>query len=455
MNDASKPSPAPVTRNARGRPSNATDPDGAAATGAGAGVAGTNVTGANATEANVTGDSDAEGYAVLRSWVGLQTHGLGALLREYPGLESALHASEARLAELPPATQRVLKAARDAWPRPRPATRALFDPARRAAPGDFPSPSSSPSSSPSPGALPGGQSNAPGRAGAPTRFVAITDPAYPALLRESPDPPPWLFYRGDLHGLERPAVAVVGARRASRAGLEAAGRIARTLAAGGYTVCSGLALGIDAAAHRGALEGGVTAAVLASGVDRPSPYRHQSLARRIVERGCLLSELPDATAPSRAGFPRRNRIISGLCAATIIVEAALPSGSLHTAAAALEQGRDVYVLPWSVFHEPGAGCLALLRDGATPITDLDELSAHFPDLSAPPALASAPPVAAPPVSVPGRRLLACIGDDGATLDELQHGSGLATEALLATLMDLELGGWLCRAEGRYRRLRRG
>lgn len=447
MNDASKPSPAPVTRNARGRPSNATDPDGAAATGAGAGVAETNVTGANATGANITGDSDAEGYAVLRSWVGLQTHGLGALLREYPGPESALHASEARLAELPPATQRVLKAARDAWPRPRPATRALFDPARRAAPGDFPSPS--------PGTPPSGQSDAPGRAGAPTRFVAITDPAYPALLRESPDPPPWLFYRGDLRGLERPAVAVVGARRASRAGLEAAARIARTLAAGGYTVCSGLALGIDAAAHRGALEGGVTAAVLASGVDRPSPYRNQSLARRIAERGCLLSELPDATAPSRAGFPRRNRIISGLCAATIIVEAALPSGSLHTAAAALEQGRDVYVLPWSVFHEPGAGCLALLRDGATPITDLDELSAHFPDLSAPPALACAPPVAAPPVSVPGRRLLACIGDDGATLDELQHGSGLATEALLATLMDLELGGWLCRAEGRYRRLRRG
>ena len=446
MNDASKPSPAPVTRNARGRPSNATDPDGASATGAGAGVAGTNVTGANITE-----DSDAEGYAVLRSWVGLQTHGLGALLREYPDLESALHASEARLAELPPATQRVLKAARDTWPRPRPATRALFDPARRAAPGDFPSPSSSRY----PGALPSGQSDAPGRAGAPTRFVPITDPAYPALLRESPDPPPWLFYRGDLRGLERPAVAVVGARRASRAGLEAAGRIARTLAAGGYTVCSGLALGIDAAAHRGALEGGVTAAVLASGVDRPSPYRHQSLARRIAERGCLLSELPDATVPSRAGFPRRNRIISGLCAATIIVEAALPSGSLHTAAAALEQGRDVYVLPWSVFHEPGAGCLALLRDGATPITDLDELSAHFPDLSAPPALACAPPVAAPPVSVPGRRLLACIGDDGATLDELQHGSGLATEDLLATLMDLELGGWLCRAEGRYRRLRRG
>ena len=442
MNDASKPSPAPVTRNARGRPSNATAPDGAAATGAGAGVAGVNVTGTN-----ITGDSDAEGYAVLRSWVGLQTHGLGALLREYPGPESALHASEARLAELPPATQRVLKAARDAWPRPRPATRALFDPARRAAPGDFPSPSSS--------APPSGQSDAPGRACAPTRFVAITDPAYPALLRESPDPPPWLFYRGDLRGLERPAVAVVGARRASRAGLEAAARIARTLAAGGYTVCSGLALGIDAAAHRGALEGGVTAAVLASGVDRPSPYRNQSLARRIAERGCLLSELPDATAPSRAGFPRRNRIISGLCAATIIVEAALPSGSLHTAAAALEQGRDVYVLPWSVFHEPGAGCLALLRDGATPITDLDELSAHFPDLSAPPALACAPPVAAPPVSVPGRRLLACIGDDGATLDELQHGSGLATEALLATLMDLELGGWLCRAEGRYRRLRRG
>lgn len=394
----------------------------------------------------------AERYAVLRSWVGLQTQGLGALLREYTRLESALYASEARLAQLPPATQRVLKAARDAWPRPRPAppgARAPFGPSAQAAPND--------PLSPLPGAPRGERTSArpgdPGGAsGGPTRFVPITDPAYPALLREAPDPPPWLFYRGDLRCLARPAVALVGTRRASRAGLKAAASLARTLADGGYTVCSGLALGIDAAAHHGALERGVTAAVLASGVDRPSPYRHQSLARRIAERGCLVSELPDGTAPSRAGFPRRNRIISGLCSATIIVEAALPSGSLHTAAAALEQGRDVYVLPWSVFHQQGAGCLALLRDGATPITDLDELSAHFPGVLAPPAPA---PSSAPRIPAPSRRLLACIGDGGATLDELQRDSGLSAGVLLATLTNLELDGWVCRADGGYRRLRRG
>ena len=387
----------------------------------------------------------AERYAVLRSWVGLQTQGLGALLREYTRLESALYASEARLAQLPPATQRVLKAARDAWPRPRPAPPGARAPFGPSAPNGPPRPFPGAPRSERTSALPGD----PGAVAGPTRFVPITDPAYPALLREAPDPPPWLFCRGDLRCLARPAVALVGTRRASRAGLKVAESLARTLAEGGYTVCSGLALGIDAAAHHGALERGVTAAVLASGVDRPSPYRHQSLARRIAERGCLVSELPDGTAPSRAGFPRRNRIISGLCSATIIVEAALPSGSLHTAAAALEQGRDVYVLPWSVFHQQGAGCLALLRDGATPITDLDELSAHFPGVLAP------APSSAPRIPAPGRRLLACIGDGGATLDALQRDSGLSADALLATLTNLELDGWVCRADGRYRRLRRG
>lgn len=437
VDDASKQSPAPPTRDPRGRPLGETA------------LGETTSRGRAVTETA----GEAERYAVLRSWVGLQTQGLGALLREYPRLESALYASEARLAQLPPATQRVLKAARDAWPRPRPAppgARAAFGPSAPNVPlSPFPGAPRSERTSALPGD-PGGAS------GGPTRFVPITDPAYPALLREAPDPPPWLFCRGDLRCLARPAVALVGTRRASRAGLKAAESLARTLADGGYTVCSGLALGIDAAAHHGALERGVTAAVLASGVDRPSPYRHQSLARRIAERGCLVSELPDGTAPSRAGFPRRNRIISGLCSATIIVEAALPSGSLHTAAAALEQGRDVYVLPWSVFHQQGAGCLALLRDGATPITDLDELSAHFPGVLAPaPSSPISAPSSAPPISAPSRRLLACLGDGGATLDELQRDSGLSADVLLATLTNLELDGWVCRADGRYRRLRRG
>ncbi len=290
--------------------------------------------------------------------------------------------------------------------------------------------------------------------GLSTTFTPITAEAYPDRLRQTPDPPPWLFHRGSLDCLKGPAVAVVGSRRASKGGLQAAERIAESLAAGGYTICSGLALGIDAAAHRGALRGGITAAVLASGVDRPSPHRHGALAQELMREGCLLSELPDGAPPTKAGFPRRNRIISGLCEATVIVEAALRSGSLHTASAALEQGRDVFVLPWSVFHEQGAGCLALLRDGAQPITDLDDLTNLFPRLS--PAAEGSRGLRGvsrrDDPSVVGRQILNCLGDEPAIFDDVQRASGLSVDDFLAAVAELEVDGWVGRSDGRLIRL---
>lgn len=348
-------------------------------------------------------------YTTLLSWVGDSTEGLGALIAEAGSPAAAVAAQPERLAGLPSRTQKALHCARSHWPRPRDSA-----PTRDDAVHD-------------------------------SQFIPITDTRYPPALRAIPDPPPWLFCRGDAACLQAPSVAIVGSRRASRGGLEVARRLGEALARSGYTVCSGLALGIDASAHVGALEAGRTVAVLASGVDRPSPQRHRMLARRIIGQGCLLSELPPATAPAKHRFPRRNRIISGLCEATIIVEAALPSGSLHTAAAALEQGRDVYVVPWSLLHPEGAGCLRLLRDGAVPITGLDELQDWFPRVEA----AASQRLDRPQPTDAAAQLLVLLGDAMLSLDELQRASGLAPGPLLALLGQLEVDGWILRHADRY------
>jgi len=363
-------------------------------------------------------------FEVLAAAVGEHTSGLGSLILDYEYPTAALAAPEERLAELPAATQRALARARAIWP-----SRATC---RR-------------SRAPSTHAFPGAEQ----------RLLPILDPGYPPALRAAPDPPPWLFIRGDRSCLARPGVAIVGSRRASQAGLRIAHHLGSYLARRGYLVCSGLALGIDGAAHEGALETGLTAAVLASGLDRASPARHQPLARRIARAGCLLSELPPGTAPDRWRFPRRNRIISGLCQTTIIVEAALPSGTLHTASSALAQGREVLILPWSVFHAGGRGCLRLLRDGATPITDLEELDEFFP--------ACAPKEGAHEATTPagsrrwadlddiGRTILSAIGDGQLDMETLAAATGLSPPALLPHLTTLEIQGCIERFAGTYRR----
>jgi DNA processing protein len=204
-------------------------------------------------------------------------------------------------------------------------------------------------------------------AAAGLHVVSLLAERYPAALREIADPPPVLWARGDAAWLRAPRlVAVVGARAASRQGLEMAAAIADGLARAGVVVVSGLARGIDTAAHRAALEaGGATIAVLGSGVDRPSPAEHAPLAASIAARGAVVSEYPPGTPPLAFHFPQRNRLISGIAAATVVVEASERSGSLITAATALEQGREVMAVPGSVASGRHRGAHALLRDGAT------------------------------------------------------------------------------------------
>ena len=196
-------------------------------------------------------------------------------------------------------------------------------------------------------------------------FLTPRDPGYPPLLLGTADPPDVLYTRGSIVPDDRLAIAVVGARRATPAGLDLAERIGSELARCGFTVVSGLARGIDAAAHKGALAGGGrTIAVLGSGLDRIYPAEHEALARSIAERGALLSEKPFGTAPKAGHFPERNRIIAGMTWATVVVEAARDSGSLITANLALEEGRLVFAVPGAVGEPNAEGTNALLRSGA-------------------------------------------------------------------------------------------
>jgi DNA processing protein len=197
-------------------------------------------------------------------------------------------------------------------------------------------------------------------------LLTLVDPGYPTVLRSLPDPPLALWLRGDLTMLERPALAIVGSRRATPQGLLDARAFARYIGSAGVAVVSGLAEGIDGAAHEGALGTlGGTVAVLAHGLDRIYPPSHRGLAHRIVADGLLLSEYPLGTAALRQHFPERNRLISGLSLGVLVVEAALGSGSLLTARSALEQGREVMALPGSIHSPMAKGCHQLIRDGAT------------------------------------------------------------------------------------------
>lgn len=197
-------------------------------------------------------------------------------------------------------------------------------------------------------------------------LLAFDDPGYPALLKEIPNAPPLLFIAGDPQVLERPQLAMVGSRRASAPGLDTARAFSRSLASAGFVITSGLALGIDGAAHKAALDvEGITVAVLGSGLENIYPQRHVSLARKIVEHGgALVSEFPLDMPPTRETFPQRNRIISGLSLGVLVVEANIASGSLITARLAAEQGREVFAIPGSIHHPGMKGCHQLIRDGA-------------------------------------------------------------------------------------------
>ena len=291
-------------------------------------------------------------------------------------------------------------------------------------------------------------------------IVTLGDPDYPTALLQTADPPCLLYATGRIQQLQplhtAPALAVVGSRNPTPQGRLNAQAFAEDLARAGLTIVSGLALGVDGAAHEGALAGGshnalATVAVVGTGLDRVYPKQHLPLARRIARDGLILSEYPLGTPPLAENFPRRNRILSGLAQGTLVVEAALASGSLITARQALEQGREVFAIPGSIHAPQSKGCHALIRQGAKLVESaqdvLEEL--HVPDPFAQVPLALDTPA-------PEHGLLAQLGHDPVGLDALQARSGLDTARLQAELLDLEMEGQVERLPGGlFQRLVRG
>ena len=263
-------------------------------------------------------------------------------------------------------------------------------------------------------------------------------PAYPALLAELDDAPPLLFIAGDPALLERPQLAIVGSRRASRPGLECAARFSRELAGGGFVVTSGLALGIDGAAHEAALRvGGRTIGVLGSGLRHLYPTRHRGLAERMrAEGGALVSELPLDAPPLPANFPRRNRIISGLSLGVLVIEASPSSGSLITARLAAEQGREVFAVPGSIQHPGARGCHQLIRDGASLVESVEDILQQLRGWQR----VVPPTPAAPLPAEAGHPLLALLWAAPHSSEALAVASGWSMARVLAELTELEIGG---------------
>jgi DNA processing protein len=284
------------------------------------------------------------------------------------------------------------------------------------------------------------------------RLIGLADPAFPPLLREIPDPPLVLYVTGDVPTLTRPAVAVVGARRCTRSGTANAAAFARDLAALGFVVVSGLALGIDTAAHRGALETGATAAVLGSGLGQVYPASNRPLARAIVASGgALVSEYPPESGARNYHFPERNRLISGLSLGVIVVEAGEQSGSLITARLALEQGREVMAIPGSIVNPMARGCHRLIRQGASLVETVADVVEAL-QVAPPAGRTTAPSERARPAPPRGSEdLLELLDSEVATLDELCSSSGLPAEVLLPRLVELELCGFVEQVPGGYSR----
>jgi DNA processing protein len=301
-------------------------------------------------------------------------------------------------------------------------------------------------------------------------ILTLDDTRYPTLLGEIPSPPPVLFVRGDLALLGEPQLAIVGSRNPTPGGVQTTREFAAHLASLGLVITSGLASGIDAAAHTGALEQGGTIAVLGTGPDRVYPAANRALARRIAAEGALVSEFPPGVGPHASHFPRRNRTISGLSLGVLVTEAAPRSGSLITARHAAEQGREVFAIPGSIHNPLARGCHALIRDGAKLIDRVDllleelapRLSGYLTEtatLDQPPARGEHGSALANP-ALPStttldsdyRRLLECMGQDPVAPDELVERSGLPAQEVSSMLLLLELQGHVsCLPGGRFSR----
>jgi DNA processing protein len=289
-------------------------------------------------------------------------------------------------------------------------------------------------------------------------FVALGEADYPAWLAEIDDAPPLLAVRGNAAALNAPMIAIVGSRNASAAGARLAEQLAQDLGAAGLVVVSGLARGIDAAAHRASVATG-TVAVLAGGLDRIYPPEHAPLVEALIGNGAAISEMPFSYGPRSHDFPRRNRLISGLSLGVIVVEAAQKSGSLITGRMALEQNREVFAVPGSPLDPRAAGTNALIKQGATMVTEAEDVLAVLRPIIGP---ASAPLREAPGIGELGgedegpgsesspdarARIVALLGPTPVPIDDLIRLSGASSMAVQATLLELELAGRLKRQQG--------
>jgi DNA processing protein len=286
------------------------------------------------------------------------------------------------------------------------------------------------------------------------RMLISGDEDYPWLLALLPDPPPVLSILGDVAAFRLPAVALVGSRNASSNGRNLAARLAEDLARAGHAVVSGMARGIDAAAHEGALHAGITIACVAGGLDHPYPAEHIPLQARIAERGCVVAEAPIGTMPQARHFPRRNRVIAGLSLGVVVVEAALRSGSLITARLAQEAGRELFAVPGSPLDPRCHGTNALLRQGAHLVEDLADVLANLPDhpnregLSRDPMFARIAPddgLCEPQIALETSAgaldtVVSLLGPSPTSVDDLVRRCQLSAPEVRAVLLDLELAG---------------
>jgi DNA processing protein len=291
-------------------------------------------------------------------------------------------------------------------------------------------------------------------------LITLDDARYPPLLKSIDNPPLLLYVQGNPALLSEPQLAIVGSRNPTPGGRETAYSFAGYLARAGLVITSGLALGIDGAAHEGVLQAkGATLAVMATGADQIYPGRHRKLAEQIRESGALVTEMPLGTPPLPALFPQRNRIISGLTLGTLVVEAALRSGSLITARLAMEQAREVFAIPGSIHNPLARGCHRLIRQGAKLVESVQDILEELaPQLSA--ALEDdSPPAVGKTGDIPGeldadyRNLLENMSYDPVSIDQLVSRSGLSAQEIASMLLILELNGHICaRPGGLYQRL---
>ena len=281
-------------------------------------------------------------------------------------------------------------------------------------------------------------------------IIALNDSRYPEALKQIHDAPLVLYVKGDIKVLNRSQVAVVGSRKPSVAGQRIAFQLAADLAFAGYGVTSGLALGIDAAAHKGALTTGATIAVMATGLDQIYPRAHQELAEQIMQSGVIISEFAFGTSIRRYNFPKRNRLISGLSLGVLVVEAALKSGSLITARFALEHNREVFAVPGSVLNPLSRGCHALIKDGALLVENADDVLSNF---NQKPLFCASGAVANKQIalSTQQQQVLAKIGFEPIALEALVGLVGLQLDQLMEELVKMELEGFIVCEAGAYQR----